>query len=69
MPRPLERGHPLEGDRVTDVDMRGGDVDAELHAQRPTGSELSLELALGQNVDGVSRQLGEIGGDHGRPRS
>ena len=35
VPGPLERGHALERDRVTDVDVGRGDVDPELHPQRP----------------------------------
>ena len=69
MARTLERRHALERDRVADMDVRGGHVDAELHAQRPPGGELALELALREHVDGVVCQVGEIGGGHGRPRS
>ena len=57
MPLVLERAHALERDRAADVDVRRGDVDAELHAQRPAERELALELALGQHVDGVPGQL------------
>ncbi len=70
MAGPLERRHPLERDRVADVDVRGGDVDPELDAQGPTGRELALELPVGEHVDGVACQVvDEIGGGHGRPRS
>jgi hypothetical protein len=66
----LERGHPLERDRVTDVHVRRRDVDAELHPQRPAEAELALELPGGEHVDGVAREGGhEIGGGHDRPRS
>ena len=39
--------------------VRRGDVDPELHPQRPAEGELALELACGQHVDGVSGELGE----------
>ena len=62
MPFVLEGPHPLERDRAADVDVRRGDVDPELHAQRPPERELALELALRQHVDGVPRQLAQAHG-------
>ena len=59
MPLVLEGAHALERDRAADVDVRRGDVDAELHAQRPAERQLLLELARRQHVDGVAGQLGE----------
>ena len=47
------------GIAAADVDVRRGDVDPELHAQRPAERELALELALREHVDGVPGQLGE----------
>ena len=55
----LERAHALQRDPVADVDVRRGDVDPELHAQRPPERELALEPALGEDVDGVSGQIGD----------
>ena len=52
----LERPHALERDRVTDVHLGGGDVDPELHPERPSEPELALELTRGEHVDGVARQ-------------
>ena len=47
MARVLERAHALERDRAADVDVRRGDVDAELHPQRPArASSFALEPAL-----------------------
>ncbi len=69
MAGPLEGRHALERDRVADVDVRSGDVDAELHPQRAPGGELPLELPFGQYIDGVAREVDEIGGGHGRHRS
>ena len=47
------------------MDVRRGDVDAELHPQRPAELQLLLEAACGQDVDGVPRQVGE---GHSRAR-
>ena len=44
---------------VSERDMGRRHVDSKLHAQRPVEGELALELALGQDVDGVPRQLGK----------
>ena len=55
----LECAHPLQRDPVADVDVRCGDVDPELHAQRPAERELALEPALGEDVDGVAGQIGD----------
>jgi hypothetical protein len=50
---------------VAEVDVRGGRVDPQLHAQRAALVELALELALGQRLDGIAEQ--ECGGfAHGR---
>ena len=64
MPFVLECAHPLERDPVPDVDVRRGDVDPELDAQRTVERELPLEPAFREDVDGVA---GEIGDRHGRP--
>ena len=57
----LERPHPLERDGLADVDVAGGRVDAELHPERPAQRELALELPLGEHLDGVTRECGEVG--------
>ena len=44
---------------MAEGDVGRRDVDAELHAQRPTEGELRLETALRQHVDGVLRELRE----------
>ena len=62
MPLVLERAHPLQRDRAADVDVGGGDVDAELDAQRPSERQLRLQPALREHVDGVPRQVGESHG-------
>ena len=58
----LERAHPLERDRPADVDVGRGDVDPELHPQRPAELQLLLEAARRQDVDGVPGQTGDIHG-------
>ena len=58
----LERAHPLQRNRASDVDVGRGDVDPELHAQRPAELQLRLEPALRQHVDGVPREVGEAHG-------
>ena len=64
--RILERAHPLERDRTADVDVRRGDVDAELDAQRPPERELLLEAALRQQVDVVAGKGVDVAhGAHG----
>src|SRR4029453_15569547 len=40
-----------------EVDVRRGRVDAELDAQRPAELQLALELTLGQQVDGMTREV------------
>ena len=54
VPRVLERAHPLQRDRSADVDVGRGDVDAELHPQRPPERELLLEAALREQVDVIA---------------
>jgi hypothetical protein len=64
--RILEGAHPLERDRMADVDLGRGDVDAELDPQRPTLRELALELALGKDVDGVPHEILDDAAHRGR---
>src|SRR4029453_1406873 len=49
----LEGAHSLQGNRMTNVDIRRGDVDTELHSERQAEGELALELAFRQNINGV----------------
>ena len=56
-PSSWKRAHPLERNRPADVDVRRGDVDAELHPQRPAQGELRLEASLRQDVDGVPDEV------------
>ena len=44
----LELAQLAQDDRVAEVDVGRGGVDAELHPQRPALAELPLEGALGQ---------------------
>ena len=62
MPLVLEGAHPLQRDRPSDVDVRRGDVDPELHAQRPAERQFRRQTALGQHVDGVPRQVRDTHG-------
>ena len=62
VPLVLEGAHALQRDRPADVDVRRGDVDPELDAQRLAVRELPLELPGGQDVDGVTSQLGDAHG-------
>src|SRR5262249_48803329 len=55
----LERAHALEWNAAADVDVGRGDVDAELDAQPLPARELSLELALREDGDGVANEVGE----------
>ena len=57
MPLVLEGAHPLQRNPVAEGDVRRGDVDAELDAQRPAELELRLEGALGQDARRVPGQL------------
>jgi hypothetical protein len=61
MALPLEGGHPLQRDRAAHVDVRRGDVDAELDTQRAAERELPLERSPRQHVDGVANQLEKRG--------
>ena len=63
MPFALEGRHALERNPVSQRHVRRGDVDPELHPQRPPLGELPLELAGGQHVDSV---LGELRDSHVR---
>jgi hypothetical protein len=60
VPCVLEGAHALEGDRPPDVDVGRGDVDAELHPQRPAERQLALEAALRQHMNRVPGQVGAI---------
>ena len=42
---------------MADVDLGGGDVDAELDPQRPALRELPLEFTVGKDVDRVAREI------------
>jgi hypothetical protein len=53
----LERTHPLQRDPAPHVDVRRGDVDTELDAERSTERELLLENPFGEHVDGVAGEL------------
>ena len=53
----LEGRHPLKRDRVADVHVGRGDVDAELHPQGASLLEFPLELACRQDVHRVPSQL------------
>ena len=55
----LEGAHALERIAAADVDVGRGDVDPELDPQRTAELQLRLEPALGQDVDGVPRQVGD----------
>ena len=45
-----------------------GDVDPELHPQRPAELQLRLEPALGQDVHCVAGEHGDVvGAGHGQP--
>ena len=44
----------LQNDRVPEVDVGRGRVDAELHPQRSSQVELALKIAGGQGVDRVA---------------
>ena len=57
MPLVLERAHALKRNRAANVDVRRGDVDAQLDPQRPPQRELPFQLSRGQHVDGVTSQL------------
>ena len=52
----LEGAHSLERDRAADMDVRRGDVDPELDAQRPAQLQLRLQAALGEEVHRVPRE-------------
>jgi hypothetical protein len=54
----LERGHPLERNRMPYVDIGRRDVDAELDAERPPARKLPLELPLGEHVHRVACEAG-----------
>src|SRR6185312_9898635 len=56
----LEGAHPLERDRLADVDVARGRVDAELDAQRPAERELALQLPLRQHLDGVTCERSDV---------
>ncbi len=52
----LEHAQAPDRDRVPEVEVGGGWVDAELHAQRRTALDLLAELGFGDDVDGVGGQ-------------
>jgi hypothetical protein len=63
----LELAQLLQHDRVAEVDVRGGRVEAELDPQRPAARQLLRERPAGEVVDGVARELRRhAGGLRGR---
>src|SRR5205814_4432352 len=69
VPRLLELREPIEDEREAEMDVRRGWVDPELDAQWAAGLQLALELALGQDIDGVPRQVRWQRGRDSRSRS
>src|SRR4029079_7259054 len=61
----LERTHPLKWHRPADVNVGGGHVDAELHAEGAAELQLRLEPAVRQDVDGVPGE--DLDRGHGAP--
>ncbi len=57
MPRVLEGAQPAEDDGEAEVDVRAGRVDPELDAQGAAERELALQLALREDVDGVTEEF------------
>ena len=64
LPGVLELAQLRERHCVAEMDVGARRVDAEFDPQRPVALELSLQLALGQHVDGVADQ--PAGGLRGR---
>src|SRR5262249_35185640 len=56
----LERTELAQDDRRTQMDVRGGGVEPELHPQGPPGTELVPQLVLGDAVDGVGAQGAQL---------
>ena len=63
----LEQAQPAQHDREPEVDVGGGRVDAELHAQRRAALELLAQLGLGDDVDRARGQQLAAGGRRPRP--
>ncbi len=66
MPEVLHLAHLVEHDRVPDVDVRRGRVEAELDPQWLASRELLRHFALDQQFVGAALEDGELVGDiHG----
>ena len=66
VPLVLERSHPLERNSVPERDIGGGDVDPQLHPERPAQREFVRELPFGQHIGGVAGQLDEAHGSESK---
>ncbi len=53
-PQVLELAQLAQHDRVAEVDVGRGGIDAQLDPQRPPLGQLLLQPALGERVDGVA---------------
>ena len=60
MPELLELAHLVEQHRVPEVQVRGGRIEARLHAQRRAALELPGEVRLGQHLVGAAAQLSDL---------
>ena len=66
VPAVLEEPEPPEDDRETEMNVRGGGVDAELDSQRLAPTELDRELGGRDHVDRVGGEQRHLGFDvHG----
>jgi hypothetical protein len=61
----LELAQLLEHDRVAEVDVGGGRVEAELRPQRPAFGQALLERTLREAVDRIASEVGRRAGGLG----
>ncbi len=59
----LEESQPPQHDREAEMDVGGGGVDAELHAERPAPLELRAQVAGRDEVDGSGAEQLELAVD------
>ena len=62
----LELAQLLEHDRVAEVDVGGGRVEAELRPQRPALGQALLQRAAGEAIHRIAGKMGRRAGGLGR---